>query len=387
MSTPTKILASVSLIIIVAVILAVRIIVPTEAPDDASTFLDDVIGMNDLAKQWLFSNVREKGLFVYSLDPATGEVSEKNNAIRQLMASRVLAAESHTDETLLELHQRNLDFVMEYWYRETAGEGYVYYDDKSKLGANAMLLRTLVASPLLLDYQDEAAALVRGILALQHDDGSFSAWYREPDYEYDEDYLLTFYSGEALLALTEYHQAIGYDGLLESIEKSASYYVDLYASDLEENYYPAYVPWHTMAYRYLFPMTGDNRYADAIFILNDKLLELQDTSDQVGRFYNPDTPEYGNPHASSDAVYTEGLAYAYEVAVMVDDKEHADRYQEAIELSLQNLMSLQYREEIKSEMEPEDYLGAIRIREDSSWIRVDTAQHAIDAFDQILRVF
>ncbi len=375
--------------IIVIVVFAIAMIAkPASDEEISSAFLDDVAETNEFAKNWLFSNVRDKGLFVYAADPSSGEVSTKNNAIRQLMASRMLAQDSHNDPELLELHKLNLDFLFDYWYQERGGEGYVYYSDKSKLGANAMLLRTLAASPLFEAYQNEAEALTRGILALQDEDGSFSAWYIEPDYEYDEDYILTFYSGEAILALVEYYKATNNEDVLSAAEKSAAYYLDRYVDHLEDNYYPAYVPWHTMAYRHLYILTGDDKYADAIFILNDKLLELFDETNQVGRFYNPDTPEYGTPHASSDGVYTEGLAYAYEVAVLMGDEEHAERYADVLELSLQNLISLQYRDELdKSPMQPEEYIGSIRIREDSSWNRVDTAQHAIDAFDHILHVF
>ena len=38
---------------------------------------------------------------------------------------------------------------------------------------------------------------------MQHDDGSFDAWFIEPDYEYDEDSLLRFYSGEGMLGMLD----------------------------------------------------------------------------------------------------------------------------------------------------------------------------------------
>jgi len=47
---------------------------------------------------------------------------------------------------------------------------------------------------------------VRGILSLIDKKGEFHPWLKEPDYEYDKDYLLTFYSGEAILSLVEYYE-------------------------------------------------------------------------------------------------------------------------------------------------------------------------------------
>ena len=353
-----------------------------------TTLRDRVEQANELGKSWLFQNIRTKGLFVYALDPETGEYSTSNNEIRQLMASRVLAQESVHNPTLLDVHRLNLDFIFDFWYRADGDIGYVLYDGKSKLGGNAMLLRVLVASPLFDEYVKEAEALARGMLALQDNEtGAFRAWYVEPPYAYDEDYLLTFYSGEALLALLEYHERTGDERWLASAERSADFYIDRYVTHLTEHYYPAYVPWHTLAYSKLYERSGDARYADAIFTMNDKLLELQDREGFVGRFYNPSTPQYGSPHGSSDAVYTEGLAYAYEVAKLVGDRAHERRYREAIERAVANLEWLQYQEAVPAfPLEPERYVGALRTRADSFTVRVDTTQHAVDAFTKLLEV-
>ena len=45
------------------------------------------------------------------------------------------------------------------------------------------------------------------ILSLQNEDGSFNAWYIEPDYDYNEERLLRFYSGETILALIDFYEA------------------------------------------------------------------------------------------------------------------------------------------------------------------------------------
>ena len=356
--------------------------------DYIDPFLLRIERSNEAAKGWLFNNVREKGLFVYTYDPSTGSEPESNNAIRQLMASRILADESARAGELRELHLRNLDFLFKFWYKtEEEKWGYVFYNNKSKLGANAMLLRTLVVSPYFKNYETEAGQLAEGILKLQNSDGSFEPWYIEPNYSYDKDYLLTFYSGEALLALAEYYGKTGDKKYLDAARLSADFYIEEYVDNLEENYYPAYVPWHTMALNKLHSITSDKKYADAIFVLNDKLLELLDRQEYIGRFYNKETPQYGSPHASSDAVYTEGLAHALEVAKRVGDEEHIELYSEALRLSVSNLMRLQYSEyAFPSYIPSEKYVGAIKVRENSAWIRVDTTQHAIEAFTKVFEV-
>ena len=335
------------------------------------------------AEKWLTSNLKEKGCFNYIYEPSTGEYPNKNNMIRQLMASRLLAESCQTNTSLKTLHQKNLDFIFEYWYKENNETGYIFYDNKSKLGANAMALITLVYSPFFYDYQEEATKLANSIFSLQNTNGSFEPWYIAPDYEYDEDYLLTFYSGEAILSLVEMYNKTNDNIYLNAAVKSQDFYIDRYVVHLEDNYYPAYVPWHTQSLNKLYKITGEKKYADAIIVLNDELLKIQDTNDypSLGRFYDPMHPEYGSPHSSSDGVYIEGLAYAYEIARLINDTKHQNKYKIGIMLGVHNLISLQYGSS-------DDKIdGAIRYNIDDYHIRIDTTQHTIDAFRKILDVF
>lgn len=342
----------------------------------------------DAAEKWFLNSQRDKGLFRYIYYPKVDQYPNKNNAIRQLMASRLLAEMCQTNPELLPMHRKNIRFLNENWYQEQKGLGYIYYNKKSKLGANAMMLRTLVYSPDYQQYEDQAEKLAEGILSLMKDSGELSPWFKEPDYEYNADYLLTFYSGEALVALVEYYQKSGKRKYLEAAIKCQEFYLDKYVTHLDENYYPAYVPWHTLSLNKLWKLTKLQKYAEAIMILNDEVLELQDTGFIVGRFYNPETPQYGAPHASSDGVYTEGLIYAYEIALLTGDEEHQKKYHEALKLAVQNLVSLQYTEETAARYSnPERAVGALRYGAGRTGIRIDSVQHTMDAYRKILEVF
>lgn len=346
---------------------------------------EEMARIRDLAEAWIIRNIGKKGLFTYSINPYTGEKSEKNNELRQLMSSRTLAEMSVGNLSLRPVHRRNLSFIMNTWYREDGGIGYIEYDGKSKLGANAMLLRTFAASPHFEQFQSKASAAAEGILALQNADGSFRPWLKEPNYSFDAKYLLTFYSGEALVALLEYYIRTGLTRYFDEAARSAEFYLEEYVRNIADNYYPAYVPWHTIAYRHLYELTKADKFAEAVFTLNDKLLELQDRSYRIGRFFNPATPQYGLPHASSDGVYTEGLAYAFEMAQRTGDEVRAGRYLDAIMLSLKNIASLQYREKLdESSLPLYAYRGAIRTNaEKNRWARIDNAQHTIDAIQAL----
>ncbi len=348
--------------------------------------LEDIEVSLELAEQWLVNNIKENGVFHYQYNPNTNEYSGKNNILRQLMASRVLAELSNDDKTLRDEHKKNLDFMFEYWYKEEKELGFISYDDKSKLGTIAMALRTIVYSPYFYEYESEAKKLADTIISLQNDNGSMEPWFIEPNYFYDKDYLLTFYSGEAILALVDYHLRTNDELYLNAALKSQNYYIQKYVVNLKTNYYPAYVPWHAQSLNKIYKITKDKKYADAIFVMNDELLKIQNTSglshnEMLGRFYNPLFPQYGTPHSSSDAVFTEGLTYAYEIAELVNDQRHMAEYRKAIAMGVSNLINLQYTSnDLKIR-------GAIKYRYDKNSIRVDTTQHTVDAFTKIIEVF
>jgi len=355
--------------------------------DPKEQLLEDVSASYPLARTWLLRNIRDNGLFYYIYTPKTQSYPNKNNALRQLMGSRVLAELAAQDATLLPLHEKNMAFIFSQWYQEEDGLGYVYYDDKSKLGANAMLLRTLVASPHADIYKEQATHVADGIVSLLDEQGAFRPWFREPTYTYDTERLLHFYSGEAIVALLEYYSATGEGAYLDAAVRAQDFYYEKYITQIDEQYYPAYVPWHTISLSHLYKITGDRRYAEGIFILNDRLLEMMDRTDHVGRFYSSSTPEFGTPHAASDGVYTEGLAYAYDIARDVQDTAHQEAYEHALVLAVRHLRSLQYtEEEVAKDVEPWRRMGAFRYSTTNASIRIDTTQHTMDAYTKILEV-
>lgn len=343
-------------------------------------------GLRMRAETWLEWNFRDKGLFVYQYDPATDTRSRRNNAIRQLMASLICARRAHHVPHWERIHRQNLDFIFAHWYREDAHGGYVYYNGKSKLGANGILLSCLSKSPHFETYRAQAAALARGILALQGLDGSFRPWYRAPDYKYDADRLLMFYAGEALLGLIHYYEQTREPALWQAILKSVAHYKQKYVDEIAQHYYPAYVPWFTMVFHKLDTIHGDTAHRQAIFTMNDRVLELQDHDTFIGRFYNPQTPQYGTPHAASDAVYLEGLAIAYRHALAAQDAARSARYRTAIHLGIRYLADLQHTAQNPAfyAAPAHRYLGGIPAHSGTTWIRVDNVQHAICAVDNLL---
>jgi hypothetical protein len=332
-----------------------------------------------LMDAWLVRDLNEEGYFNYEYYPLYGNYSAENNMIRQLMASRTLAELSLDDERLRSLHKKNMDYVFSHWYRSDLDRGYILFANDSRLGANAMALRAICASPLFGEYEEEAGALYLGILSLQNPNGSFRPYYVEPGYGYDGAYQLSFYSGEAIMGLLDYYDRTGDKKVLEAAIRSQDYYVGEYADRMDENYRAFYVPWHTMSLYRLYDLTGEERYAQAAFKTSDRLILSQEES---GRFFGQDDREYGQPFSAIAGLDVDGLTYAYELAVRLNDSARAQRYRLGVSRGLRYVISLQYTDTADAST-----LGAIRADYGDGDVRVDATQHSQDAFRRALRIY
>ena len=148
---------------------------------------------------------------------------------------------------------------------------------------------------------------------LWRQDGSFRTFYRPAD----RNDCQNFYPGEALLFWAKRIVATRDPAPLARFRQSFRYYRAWHL----ENRNPAFIPWHTQAYLIVWEMTREGELADAVFAMNDWLLGVQQWEtaphpDCQGRFYDPSRP-FGPPHASSTAVYLEGLADAVALARMI----------------------------------------------------------------------
>jgi AMMECR1 domain-containing protein len=343
--------------------------------------------------KWLLNDQNSDGTFKYSYSLSSGSYSSANNMIRQLLASRVLAEKATQNHSLIDAHRRNMDYVFKNWYITRGERGYIYFEGVSKLGADAAALRVLSYSPIYGEYEREAKALANTIYDQQEANGSFRAFAIEPKGEYAGDYLLTFYSGEAILALSEYYLKSGDKRALDAAIKAQDYYITKYVTHIDENYYPAYVPWHTMSLYNLYNITGDEKYVQAIFVLNDRIIQIQQIEKPVypdiwGRFFDPDHIEYGFPHSSSTGVYLEGLTYAYELARQKGDTKRMETYGKSIRLATLDIINLQVRDDnVYYLNHPERVLGAIRAEVTQNYVRIDNTQHSTDAFTRIVKIF
>lgn len=338
---------------------------------------------------WLANQLGRDGRMVYEYWPSRGEESQSNNMIRQWMASRALLriADEREDDALDRRVQDNIAYNLLLSYREENGLGLIADPDGDvKLGAVALAALALSQNPDRAAFAEQEAALRRMVDHLWQPDGSFETFYL-PAGRIDNQ---NFYPGEVLLLWAVTLENELDPTLLERFMLSFEHYRAWH----REQPNPAFVPWHTMSYVKVWGITHDPALRDFVFEMNDWLLDMQQWDDApapdvAGRFYDPDRPDYGPPHASSDGVYLEGLAAAHRLAVEVGDDSRAEAYRVAIARGIRNLMQLQFSDEVDMYYvsKRDRVSGGLRTTVYDNAIRVDNVQHGLLAVMDVLDAF
>jgi hypothetical protein len=336
---------------------------------------------------WLVRNTDAEGRLPYKYWPSRGTYSSADNTIRQFMATVCLGrvAAQWGEAEAAEAARRNLGANLGRFFElSQAGIGMIAYDGSAKLGAAALAaLAILEQEGLEGPHAQELAALIRGIDALWQPDGSFRTFH----YPIQRNDNQNFYPGEALLFWSSLWARTREPALLERCLTSFRYYRAWHRAQSN----PAFIPWHTQAYAQLHRLTGEPELLAFIFEMNDWLLPMQQGAeaghpDLIGRFFDPQRPEYGPPHASSTGVYLEGLADALELASAVGDEARATSYARAIHAGIRNLRQLQFKDEadLFYVSERARVAGALRTNPYDNAIRIDNVQHGLMALLKLL---
>lgn len=358
------------------------------SPDVVSA--QTVGGLAEGMSGWLVRNLADDGRMVYEYFPSRGDESGANNMIRQWMATIALirVAERADDAMLFDRIGANIDYNLAISYRTDGDLGLVADPDGDvKLGAVALAALAISQHPERDRWADEEAALRRTVDHLWQADGSFVTFHVPAGRNDNQN----FYPGEALL-LWAVTLEDGTDAdLLDRFMRSFEHYRDWH----REQPNPAFVPWHSMAYEAVWRLTRDDDLRDFVFEMNDWLVatmqqwEDAPSDDVAGRFYSPDHPDYGPPHASSDGVYLEGLVAAYRLATAADDAERAEAYRTAIVRGIRHLMQLQFADSVDMYYvsQRERVAGGLRTTVYDNRIRVDNVQHGLLAVLDALEAF
>jgi hypothetical protein len=338
---------------------------------------------------WLTRNIGPDGRMTYLYWPSRGEESTANNTIRQWMATLALerVAVERGDAGIHELVAKNIEYNLAQFYEEEGDLGLIVEADGDvKLGAAALAALAIIEHPDRDRFSDVEAALRRTVDELWRPDGSFQTFHVPMGRNDNQN----FYPGEALLLWAKLLDLEADAELQDRFMASFRYYREWH----RQNRNPAFVPWHTQAYVEEWERTGDPSLKAFVYEMNDWLLGLQqwdevEYPDLMGRFHDPDNPQYGPPHAASDGVYLEGLAAAYRMAKADGDQARVDRYRLAITRSLRNAMQLQFADEVDRYYvsRPARVDGGMRTTPYDNEIRVDNVQHTLMGVLEVTRLF
>ena len=338
--------------------------------------------------QWMITNLSPEGMLPYKYWPSRGEVSPADNAIRRFLATLSLTrlAKLRQSKELREAARLNLGYNLKRYFQDIGGgRGAIVESKGAKLGGGALAALAILESPARAEFMSELTMLAAGVDSLWDKETGFHTFFFPPERDGDN---WNFYSGEALLFWAEARRYGA--GFAPSLERCSEAF-----SRCRERHYrarnPAFVPWHTQACASLFKQTGRREFADFVFEINDWLLPMQQWDglepDLRGRFYNPQRPEYGPPHAASTGAYLEGLADALALARALGDSARISAYERAVNRGLRSLRQLQFRDQHDTfyiSKKPR-VLGALRTEVYDNAVRIDSAAHALAAAIKILR--
>lgn len=332
---------------------------------------------------WFLANLSSEGAMTYrvELKPSFYK-SDSNNMIRQWMGTLALfrLGKFLKNPVLLKAAEKNLAYNRDHylWIEENKKIAYIYGEGSVKLGAAGFALMSFIEAQQDPQREKWISYLKNFILSQQKADGSFQTFYYPPRNDNQN-----FYPGEAAVALMTLYSASPEKELasLEAVERAWPFYRDYFRKQPN----PAFVPWWTQALFKLYQVKPQKEIADFVFEMNDFLISLQNTPqslktaqpETLGRFFDPAKPFYGPPHASSTAVYTEGLIDALQLARSIQDAKRIQNYEYAVRWGLRSLFQLQYTEtEAQNPKSSKKFFGGIRSSEDSGEIRVDNTQHS-----------
>lgn len=348
-------------------------LVPPESFDLAE--LDRLIeGMT----AWMQANLGDDGHLTYKYWPSRGEESKADSPIRRFMATRALirVAETRQDPALMGQAARNLQFNLDRFYRTEEHLGLIDWQGQVKLGAVALAALAILEHPEAERWSDVYDRLSATVDALHRPDGSFRSFLKPAERNDNQN----FYPGEALLFWAKRLEKDPDRDLGARFQASFSHYRDWHRAARN----PAFVPWHSQAYALASPLLDASQMRDFVLEMNDWLLPLQQWGPPLatvfwGRFYNPERPDFGPPHASSTGVYIEGLAAALAVALEAGENFRAACYERTIWRAARNLRQLQFKGAVDAFyiQKRSRVLGGLRTEAYNNEIRVDNIQHGL----------
>jgi hypothetical protein len=322
------------------------------------------------AGNWYLSNINtQTGLLEYEYYPIKNVYSGMNSELRQLASLWIMCKLYNftKDACYLPIINQTFDYYLSYKIDEKDFSHINVGNDN--IANNGFIILALCEYDKYPDSNKLIESLAKGIIFKQRDNGSYDLCFSS-----NSTSGILYYPGEAMLGLMKCYQKTKNSSYLKSVENGFNYYQEYWRNNKND----PMIPWHSQAYKILYEFTGEKKYADFIFEMNDWLvnsrqtLENSDFKDELGGFYSI-------PGAST-SVYLEGVNDAYNLACFLNDTYHIDFYKKSIRLGVYFMLQTQYTNNNIFYFEnPDRAFGGFRSSLIQDKVRVDNVQHAVNA--------
>jgi hypothetical protein len=312
---------------------------------------------------YIYKSIGTDGLPCYALGPVTGERVHAGTAARSLhglltldAAGEFLGVPEWRASALCGLEQC-LRYVR---------NGAVQLPERSNGGlGDCVLLAATARSGSELVFSRAARELAANLAAQFRTDGRISPYLKRLEFPDDQDY----FPGAALWAMGEYCRATGFAC------PAASTHLDWYQKRFRSIPNWGMAGWQPQGWKSLFQLTHDTSHADMAFACADWAVEQQ--LEKNGAFLedlSPDEPSFDT------GFIAEGIAAAWNIAVMVGDDARAGRYERSWCQAMGFMTTLMVYPEDTFCMRTGDLaVGGVRSMLSRSDIRIDQVSHCLSA--------
>ena len=360
---------------------------PTATPRLTPAALDESL---ELGRRYLLGAQRPNGSFIYERDAARGGVDlGTRHAVREmggLWAIAIFHRQDPTAETAGAFHRAMR--LQDTFAKHTPAGGRFLCEPDAPIGStNTLAIHGLalqdflaadfeMAPALRAKYQRDLAATVKALLSLRMNNGRFHSGYRcrdgrgaGPPEPYSD--------GEAMLVLVRAAKEAGSDAALrDTVLESAALMYGQYVrsalrADPDSEDTKAFYQWGSMAFYELYTSgwPGTQAYAARTIAMARWMIDVHGVLEKT---------------RNTGYAY-EGLALAWELARLTNDRNNQRRIGDAIDRGLSKLMGWQIGGPVGGTAVPaafrrsEAVRGGIVSRPGDPRLRIDTVQHQMNA--------
>ncbi len=263
--------------------------------------------------------------------------------------------------------------------------------DRSNIKGQNILNRPSLAGFILLSmlentakYEKEINLITPWLMAHQTPSGKI-------DTPFAEDQFLT--PGQLLLAVVGLYSKMPDEKVMLFLKKSAEYYLKEFSSLLDlgpKNFAILSPHWFSQYFTEIYFLTGDKRYRDFVYKLNDRVLNRYKNCLNKSSYFDyegaivPKAEYYGN--SKTTAAGAQALLEGWRIAKRDNDQKKMAIYKKAIMRACAYLMRLQYRKEnLYYIKEKEKILGGIKYDLIRGKIFLDNVSHTANLFMKMIQ--